>query len=255
MNFISRLNKDCENIAPVALTIINAVGIIGTAIFTVKGTVKALELIKEAEEEKGEELTTAEKVKVAYKPYIPAAAIGAVSIASGVGAQILNNKQKIALAGAALTLDKMYKEYKGSVKDIYGDEGDKKVEENIVKSKSEHIDFATDPDPEIEMFYDPWYGDYFPAKKEDIINAWYQANLKLVKHDYVSLADLHKLYGLTPKPGEEKLGWSWDTFAEGWNEPAGIDFYFNEVILDDGMKVNDICMLQGPEPDFDIYYN
>ena len=72
--------------SPEILTGIGIAGLVTTTIFAVKATPKALDLIAKAEEEKQEELTKLEAVKVAWKPYIPAAISGATSIACLIGA-------------------------------------------------------------------------------------------------------------------------------------------------------------------------
>ena len=54
---------------------------IATAVVAVKSTPKALELLKEAEAEKGEELTRFEKIKTAGPVYVPSILIGSATLA------------------------------------------------------------------------------------------------------------------------------------------------------------------------------
>ena len=62
--------------SPKILTILAAMGTVSTAFATARATPKALLLIREAESQKGEDLTALEKVKVAAVPYIPAVLLG-----------------------------------------------------------------------------------------------------------------------------------------------------------------------------------
>ena len=67
--------------APTILTCIGAAGVVTTTVMAVKATPKALEILKDAEEEKGEKLTKWEKINVAGPVYIPAVITGAATIA------------------------------------------------------------------------------------------------------------------------------------------------------------------------------
>lgn len=66
--------------SPKILTILAAMGTVSTAFATARATPKALLLIREAESQKGEDLTALEKVKVAAVPYIPAVLLGSATV-------------------------------------------------------------------------------------------------------------------------------------------------------------------------------
>lgn len=115
------------------LTCLGAAGVIATAVTAVKATPKAMFLLNEARKEKGEPLTKLEVVKVAGPLYIPSILIGVSSIACIVGSNVLNKQKQAALVSAYTMLDQSYKEYKNKVIELYGDETDKAVEEELVK--------------------------------------------------------------------------------------------------------------------------
>ena len=98
--------------ASTILTILGSIGVVATTVTAVKATPKAIRLIEEAEQEKGEELTKWEKTKTATKPYLPAILLGTSTVACIFGAQILNQKQQASLVSAYALLDQSYKEYK-----------------------------------------------------------------------------------------------------------------------------------------------
>ena len=92
-----QLPKFLTRNASTILTFIGAGGVIATSVIAVKATPGALKLLERAKEEKGEDLTTLEKVKVAGPAYIPAVVTGASTIACIFGANVLNKRNQASL--------------------------------------------------------------------------------------------------------------------------------------------------------------
>lgn len=128
------------------LTTIGAIGVVATAVIAVKDTPKALRILDEAEQEKGEELTVKEKIVTAGPVYIPAIAVGVSTIACIFGANTLNKRNQAALMSAYALLDQSYKDYKRKVSDIYGKDADKKIIEEVAKEELEPRDSIDDTD-------------------------------------------------------------------------------------------------------------
>lgn len=128
------------------LTTIGAIGVVATAVIAVKDTPKALRILDEAEQEKGEELTVKEKIVTAGPVYIPAMAVGVSTIACIFGANTLNKRNQAALMSAYALLDQSYKDYKRKVSDIYGKDADKKIIEEVAKEELEPRDSIDDTD-------------------------------------------------------------------------------------------------------------
>lgn len=128
------------------LTTIGAIGVVATAVIAVKDTLKALRILDEAEQEKGEELTVKEKIVTAGPVYIPAIAVGVSTIACIFGANTLNKRNQAALMSAYALLDQSYKDYKRKVSDIYGKDADKKIIEEVAKEELEPRDSIDDTD-------------------------------------------------------------------------------------------------------------
>lgn len=128
------------------LTTIGAIGVVATAVIAVKDTPKALRILDEAEQEKGEELTVKEKIVTAGPVYIPAIAVGISTIACIFGANTLNKRNQAALMSAYALLDQSYKDYKRKVSDIYGEDADKKIIEEVAKEELEPRDNTDDTD-------------------------------------------------------------------------------------------------------------
>lgn len=128
------------------LTVMGAIGVGATAVIAVKDTPKALRILDEAEQEKGEELTVKEKIITAGPVYIPAIAVGVSTIACIFGANALNKRNQAALMSAYALLDQSYKDYKRKVSDIYGEDADKKIIEEMTKEELEPRDNTDDTD-------------------------------------------------------------------------------------------------------------
>ena len=80
--------------AAAILTCVGGVGVVATSVMAVKATPKALTLLKDAEEKKGEKLTKTEIVKVAGPIYIPSVVVGVSTIASTVHTKTIRIKSK-----------------------------------------------------------------------------------------------------------------------------------------------------------------
>lgn len=128
------------------LTVMGAIGVGATAVIAVKDTPKALRILDEAEQKKGEELTVKEKIITAGPVYIPAIAVGVSTIACIFGANALNKRNQAALMSAYALLDQSYKDYKRKVSDIYGEDADKKIIEEVTKEELEPRDNTDDTD-------------------------------------------------------------------------------------------------------------
>lgn len=116
---------------PAILTIAGVAGVGATAFLTGKATLRARELVEEAEKEKGDLLTTKEIVKVAYKPYIPAALAGLATSACIIGANRSSAEQLAAVITAAKTMERELKDNRAAINDIYGEHGLRKVDEKL----------------------------------------------------------------------------------------------------------------------------
>ena len=137
---------------------------------TAKAAPKALSLIEEAEEEKGEELTVLEKVTVAGPVYIPSIVTGAATIACIFSANVLNTRNQAALTSAYALLDRSYKEYKRKVNELYGEDADTRVMESMVRDHYEEIEDELDiSSDEKKLFWDYTSCRYFEARVKDVL--------------------------------------------------------------------------------------
>lgn len=251
MNKLLRTSKVfIKRNSPTILTVLGGAGVIGTAVLAVKATPKAMQLLEQAEKEKGEELTKIETVKVAGPAYIPAAITGVGTLACIFGANVLNKRQQAAMTSAYTLLENAYKEYKNKVTELYGEEADKAVREEIAKDHYKESDI--EPEDNKLLFYDQFSEQYFNATMEDVIKAEYEINRRISLWGGVYLNEFYELLNIPQPDYGEHLGWSSGTLMDmAWSD--WLDFEHEKVELDDGMECYIITMSVEPMFDYDYY--
>lgn len=220
------------------LTILGAVGVVGTAVMTAKATPKAMELIELAEEEKGEELTKREKVAIVGPSYIPAVVVGAATMGCIFGANILNKRSQAALMSAYVLLDATYKEYKNKVKELYGESGDKLIRAAVAKdhyNDEDKEEYNDEYDDDKTLFYDEYSKRYYRVTKETQLRAEYEINKMLSQSGGASLNDYYDLLEIDRQDYGEFVGWSaaqmYEMYWDGW-----LYFHHTKVEMDDGIE-------------------
>lgn len=208
------------------LTCIGASGVVLTAVLAVKETTKALSLIENAKEEKGEELTKMEVVQVAWKPYIPAIITGFSTIACIFGANLLNTRSQASLMSAYAVLDNAFKEYKNKVNELYEDT-DINIKQNIIDSKF-------DDDIELEdgevLFFDYQSMQFFSSTMEKVMNAENKFLESLHARGYACINEYYDYLGIPRVDYGYQLGW----FDLENNNPYNceeLEFNYEKVML------------------------
>jgi hypothetical protein len=233
------------------LTCAGAVGVVGTTVLAVKATPKAMELIKAAEEEKGEKLTKTEVIKMAGPAYVPTALVGIGSIACIFGANVLNHKQQASMASAYALLDSSYKEYRKKVTELYDESVDKKIKSEIAKDHYNE-DQPVKMDDEKELFYDYFSERYFESTKLEVLEAEAGLNKIIATECGAYLNEFYELLGLEKTEEGKELGWS-NGILESMYWTNWVDFDHSKVEMEDGMECTIITMMQEPVIDFAYY--
>lgn len=231
------------------LTVAGGVGVIATSVMAVKATPKALMVLEDAREEKGEDLTVFEKIDVAGPAYIPAVLTGTATIACIFGANMLNKRQQTYLMSAYALLDSSYKEYKNKVDELYGEGAHDKVVGEI--AKDQYKEELRPEDGEI-LFFDEFSGRYFHSTIEKVQRAQYRLNRDLFMRGYVYLNEFYEHLGMEPVDPGYELGWSEGGNLERYWQ-AWIDFSSNKTLIDDDLECYIITMFEEPYPDFGDY--
>lgn len=235
--------------ASTILTCVGGIGVVATAVVAVKDTPKAMQLIEKKTEEKGENLTTIEKIKVAGPVYIPAVAIGVSTLACIFGANTLNKRTQASLMSAYALLNSSYKEYKSKVEELYGEGADAHIKGEVARDKYNSDDISRDD--EKLLFYDYFSERYFESTMEEVMQAEYDINRELHTKDYAYLNEFYDMLGLDHIQSGWDLGWSMGaSLSHYWK--TWIDFRHEKVEMEDGMECYIITMTE-PIVDFEEY--
>ena len=228
-----------KNNSSTILTCIGSIGVVTTAVLAVKATPKAICLLESAEEEKGEELTTLETVKIAGPAYIPAAITGVSTIACIFGANILSKRQQASLMSAYALIENSYKEYKNKIKTLYGDDADKEITKEIVKDRYENYDVSVSD--EKQLFFDYFSMRYFESTMEEVLIGENNFNKNLTLNGYASLNELYDSLGIPRVDYGYELGWSHEAggafYGYSW-----IDFEHEKITLEGDLECCIISM-------------
>lgn len=230
------------------LTCVGAIGVVATTITAVKATPKALALLDQAKEEKGEELTKLEAAKVAGPAYIPSFVLGVSTLACIFGANVLNKRGQASLMSAYALLDSTYKDYRGKVDELYGSEAGAQIRAEIAKDKYEDQRFELKGDN--RLYYDFYSGRYFEATPAFVKNAEYEFNRALTMDDCIYLNEWYQMLNLEPLEHGLSFGWSTSANSEMYWQ-TWVDFHHEHVVMDDGLECTIISFMQDPYPNFE----
>lgn len=232
------------------LTCMGGVGLVATAVLTATATPKAMTRVKNAREEKGDELTKVETVIAAAPAYIPPVLTGLATLGCMFGANTLNKRQQASMASAYALLDTSYKEFKKKVGEVYGEDAVQKVQSEIAKDKYEESDIQ--PEDGMKLFYDDFSGRLFESTLEKVQEAEYNINRDLSMQGYATLNGFYDYLGLVPIEGGDELGWSagmnFDYYWQEW-----IDFGHHKTTMGDDLECIMITMFSEPTLGWEEY--
>lgn len=216
--------------SPMILTVVGSAGVIATAVLSVKATPKALKLIETAENIKGEKLTKLEVVKVAWTPYIPAAITGLSTIACIFGANYLNAKNQATLMSAYALLDNTFKEYRNKVNEVYGEDADTRVRNELVNSNYDGQIVLNEGE---ELFFDYNSMQFFISTMDKVLQAESEF-LKILEYsDYATMNEYYEILGIPKIHTGDVRGW----YLLEYNDPYDceeLEFSYEQNVLPDG---------------------
>lgn len=218
-NLFKSIKTNASKHSPEILTGVGIVGMVTTTVLAVKATPKALDLIVRAEDEKfdnghGDELTKVEVIKAAWKPYIPAAITGTVSIACLVGASSVNARRNAALYSAYKLSETALSDYKEKVIETIGEKKEQVVREKVAQKK---VDEQPASKSEVivtgagsVLFLEPVSNRYFTSDIETIRKIVNDLNYRMSHGavEYISLSEFYNEIGLSPTSISDHIGWN-----------------------------------------------
>ena len=228
--FIKDAQKVIVKRSPEILTGLGVAGLVTTTVLAVKATPKALRLIEMAEDHgigitskngdpdwERRPLTKLETVKVAWKPYIPAAVTGAVSIACIIGASSVHARRNAALATAYQLSTTALSEYKEKVVETIGEEKEKVIREKIAQDKIDRDPIKESIEKETVvigsgevLFLEPVSMQCFKSDIESVRKILNDINFRLTTgmEEYISLSEFYDEIGLPHTSISDDIGWN-----------------------------------------------
>lgn len=218
--FFKGIQKAVTKKSPEILTGIGIAGMITTTVLAVKATPKALELIENAKESKKTYpddkpgLNALETVKVAWKPYVPAAVTGVVSVACLIGASSVSARRNAALATAYQLSTNALNEYKEKVVETLGEKKEKVIREKVAQDK-----VTNNPVSKSEvvitgrgdvLFLEPVSMRYFTSDIETVRRIINDINYRMTSgmEEYISLSEFYDEIGLSHTSTSDDIGWN-----------------------------------------------
>lgn len=229
--------------SPEILTGIGIAGMISTTVLAVKATPKAIQILEEErqnrkidrengvdEEFAPEKISVIDTVKLCWKPYLPAAITGTLSVACIIGASSVNAKRNAALATAYTLSETALSEYREKVIETIGEKKEKQVRDKVAKDK---VDKNPVSKSEVivtgkgnTLCYDALGGGYFRSDYDHIKKVENILNRKLINEMYVSLNEMYDELGINRTRLGDDLGWNMD---DGY-----IEIDLSSQLADDG---------------------
>lgn len=241
------------------LTGISVIGVVTTAVFAVRATPEALRLIKEedwareTEEVSGNgtpalPLTKFEVVKVAWKPYIPAALMGTATIAAIIGSRTIDSKRNAALAAAYSLTDRAYHEYREKTTETLGAKKEEEMRGALNAERSDRAKDEAKGNSEViivgngdVLVFDTLSGRHFMSDVESIRKAVNDINQMINNDMYASLTDFYLKIGVGKTSMSDELG---------WNNDAHLEVGFSGFLTADNKPAIALDYMVQPKPDY-----
>lgn len=250
-NVINKSKDFLGKHSPEILTGIGVTGMITSTVLAVKATPKALQLIEEAKghgEIRCDKLPVKSIIKVAWKPYIPAAITGVASISCIVGASRINAKRNAALATAYAISERALVRYRDKVIETIGEKKEKEIKEKIAQDEVEKHPVSNTQvivtSKGNTLCRDEISGRYFRSDLDTIRKIINELNREMTYQNYVSLEDFYNRLGLEPTKNSAYLGWNLDGGL--------IELDFSTTLADNDEPCIVIDYSVAPKYDFDM---
>jgi hypothetical protein len=187
------------------LTGIAVTGTLSTAIFAVKATPKAVQVIEEFECK-----TTVDKVKVAWKFYVPTALSFIVTTTAIIGMNVINERKKAALVGLYSITQSTLQEYQQKVIETIGEKKEQSIRDSIDEDRvlrNPPTDVIITGSGDV-LCLDSLSGRYFQSDIEKIKRTINETNRILMNDMFISLNDFYYDLGLEPTKLGDDLGFN-----------------------------------------------
>lgn len=228
---IKGFGRAVQHNSPSILTALGVAGTISTAVLAVKGTPQALRIIDEKEHNEDglyEKISTWEKVKATYPCYIPAASVGAVTIACILAGHSISTKRNAALMSLYSITETGFREYQDKVVSTIGAQKEQKIRDEVAQDRVNRNPVSAQEVIIVNgdvLCYDTISGRYFKSDVETIRRAVNDINEVVLSNGYASQNDFYAGIGLPRNMAGEELGWTPENM---------LNVEFSAVLAEDG---------------------
>lgn len=198
--------------SPVLLLGTALAGIVTTGVLAAKAGYKARGIIDEATAEKGEELTTQEKVQLTWLCYAVPAVTGASTIAACVGMHTIHTKRANAMAALYAVTSNKLDDYSEKAEELLGPKKTQTLNNEVAQKSVDRHPLGNNSEVIItkggtELMQDEWSGRYFRGSVNQVEAIVNDLNRKLIEEDEVPLNDFYDLLGLDEVEMGHTFGW------------------------------------------------
>lgn len=211
----SKMKVFAEKHSTKILTGVGITGLVGTTVLAVKATPKVLDILEvEKAELEVDKLAPLDIIKLSWRPYLPAIALGVFSTSCIVGAYNINARKTATIAAACTLSETAFRTYADKTLEVVGDKAEQEIREAVGKQK-----ILDNPAPESMMLinsdtdticYDGLSGRYFKSDKETLRAAENTLNSIMLSDTYISLNDYYCEIGLDNISLGNVIGWHID---------------------------------------------
>lgn len=233
---------------PTILSFAACGGVVGTGVLSSVMTIKAMKALEDPD------LTDKERAWICIKYGILPVGLGVATIASILGANVLNKKQQAAITSLYMMADQSLKELKKNTAELYGEDAVTKVQEKRARTEVPNGIFDLVKDNEY-IFWDPTIpgpDGYFIATMAEMSDALTAVNTKLQLSGYATVYDYFFYANQEANEEGREIGWSYDYLVKEYGvEHISIDF--QRIILNDGEECLMLVYITEPSYEFMDY--
>lgn len=214
--------------SPAILSGLAVAGVVGTVILAVKATPEAVRRIETYLDEKNESPDPKAILQLTWKLYIPAAAVGSVTVACIIGANSISSRRQAALMSLYTLTDTAFSDYKEKAVELLGTKAEQKIAdaaaEEPFKRKDGNTEVIIASGGEV-LCYDTFTGRYFKSDIETLRKAMNDINMQCINDMYASQNDFYGMIGLPYADSGNHFG---------WNTDHPMELVFTSILSDEG---------------------
>lgn len=163
------------------------------------------------------ELSPKQKFDMGWKEFIPAAAVGAVTVTSIIMANQIGSRRTAAITAAFKLSEQISEEYKEKVVKTLGAQKEEKMRSELAAEQMEknpppdNLVIVTGSDV---LFLDELSGRYFHCDMEKVRKAVNEINHQVNNHFHASLTEFYEKIGLDGTSFSDSIGWNSDELMD-----------------------------------------